>query len=416
MKTKIISTLISALVASSAFAVTYDPKNSPTPLGKDGTYVQLSAPVDTTEAIFDGQGQNNLFYVILDTSNPEQDANFTIINGFTAKRNTEGNEILTFKQQSPSKGIDATLTLKDGTYNFAKSDTSELIITSQGYADGVKSNRAVVFDSSTTTNLFTSTAKFQGTKSAKVVSKGTINIYNTTYTTSVPSDVAYGQLHTYGTFVQESGTINANDMLVESVNCNINGTLNLKQKSGATHYPVVIKDNRGLTFGKDAKLTTTANSRIQLNKDSTLTIQSGEKSIAVDMIMFNGDRGTLNLSGKNSVVHTNGKFDTILLTYSGKNVAKINVDGNAPGAFNSFFGPDPLNLFFVVILTSLGTWGLPQMVQKFYAIKSEKDSLSLASYQQKGLNVFCIFKGVFCNVVHLWLFLHPERKRWLYVL
>ena len=45
----------------------------------------------------------------------------------------------------------------------------------------------------------------------------------------------------------------------------------------------------------------------------------------------------------------------------------------APGVFNSFFGPDPLNLLGVVILTSLGTWGLPQMVQKFYAIKSEKD-------------------------------------------
>ncbi len=43
-----------------------------------------------------------------------------------------------------------------------------------------------------------------------------------------------------------------------------------------------------------------------------------------------------------------------------------------PGVFASFFGPDPLGLFFVVILTSLGTWGLPQMVQKFYAIKSEK--------------------------------------------
>lgn len=42
------------------------------------------------------------------------------------------------------------------------------------------------------------------------------------------------------------------------------------------------------------------------------------------------------------------------------------------GAFNSFFGPDPFNLLCVVILTSLGTWGLPQMVQKFYAIKSEK--------------------------------------------
>lgn len=42
------------------------------------------------------------------------------------------------------------------------------------------------------------------------------------------------------------------------------------------------------------------------------------------------------------------------------------------GAFASFFGPDPVNLAGVVILTSLGTWGLPQMVQKFYAIKDEK--------------------------------------------
>ena len=44
----------------------------------------------------------------------------------------------------------------------------------------------------------------------------------------------------------------------------------------------------------------------------------------------------------------------------------------SPGIFNSFFGPDPAGLLGVVILTSLGTWGLPQMVQKFYAIKSEK--------------------------------------------
>ena len=43
----------------------------------------------------------------------------------------------------------------------------------------------------------------------------------------------------------------------------------------------------------------------------------------------------------------------------------------SPGVFASFFGPDPVNLLGVVILTSLGTWGLPQMVQKFYAIKDE---------------------------------------------
>lgn len=40
------------------------------------------------------------------------------------------------------------------------------------------------------------------------------------------------------------------------------------------------------------------------------------------------------------------------------------------GPFVSFFGPDLPNLIGVIILTSLGTWGLPQMVQKFYAIKS----------------------------------------------
>ena len=42
------------------------------------------------------------------------------------------------------------------------------------------------------------------------------------------------------------------------------------------------------------------------------------------------------------------------------------------GAFASFFGTDPANLLGVIVLTSLGTLGLPQMVQKFYAIKSEK--------------------------------------------
>ncbi len=45
--------------------------------------------------------------------------------------------------------------------------------------------------------------------------------------------------------------------------------------------------------------------------------------------------------------------------------------GEMSGAYTSFLGPDPLSLLFVVILTSLGTWGLPQMVGKFYSIKSE---------------------------------------------
>ena len=57
---------------------------------------------------------------------------------------------------------------------------------------------------------------------------------------------------------------------------------------------------------------------------------------------------------------------------------------STPGIFASFFGPDPVNLLGVVILTSLGTWGLPQMVGKFYAIKNEK-SIS------KGMIISTIF-------------------------
>jgi SSS family transporter len=43
-----------------------------------------------------------------------------------------------------------------------------------------------------------------------------------------------------------------------------------------------------------------------------------------------------------------------------------------PGAFASILGPLPADLLGVILLTSIGTWGLPQMTQKFYAIKSEK--------------------------------------------
>ena len=44
---------------------------------------------------------------------------------------------------------------------------------------------------------------------------------------------------------------------------------------------------------------------------------------------------------------------------------------NGGWEYTSFFGPDPVALLVVVLLTSLGTWGLPQMVGKFYSIKSE---------------------------------------------
>ncbi|MCM1299318.1 MAG: sodium:solute symporter [Firmicutes bacterium] len=54
-----------------------------------------------------------------------------------------------------------------------------------------------------------------------------------------------------------------------------------------------------------------------------------------------------------------------------KSLAAETGDAGWAGAYSSFLGPNPLFLLFVVMLTSLGTWGLPQMVGKFYAIKNE---------------------------------------------
>ena len=69
---------------------------------------------------------------------------------------------------------------------------------------------------------------------------------------------------------------------------------------------------------------------------------------------------------------------SVLMAHGGlvpamQKLSDVPAEGWNGGAFTSFLGPDPLALLFVVLLTSLGTWGLPQMVNKFYAIKSEED-------------------------------------------
>ncbi|HKM03649.1 MAG TPA: sodium/solute symporter [Lachnospiraceae bacterium] len=72
-----------------------------------------------------------------------------------------------------------------------------------------------------------------------------------------------------------------------------------------------------------------------------------------------------------AVLNGNGGFIEAV-----KNLAEVESDViitmGQKGAFTSFFGADPWNLLGVIILTSLGTWGLPQMVHKFYTIKDEK--------------------------------------------
>ncbi len=59
------------------------------------------------------------------------------------------------------------------------------------------------------------------------------------------------------------------------------------------------------------------------------------------------------------------------LTAAVDKLAALPGDDGQPGLFASWFGPDPWGLLGVVVLTSLGTMGLPQMVGKFYSITDE---------------------------------------------
>lgn len=54
----------------------------------------------------------------------------------------------------------------------------------------------------------------------------------------------------------------------------------------------------------------------------------------------------------------------------------------APGIFASFFGPDPLGLLFVVILTSLGTWGCHRWYKNFMPSKMSPRSRQALLFQQ----------------------------------
>ena len=56
--------------------------------------------------------------------------------------------------------------------------------------------------------------------------------------------------------------------------------------------------------------------------------------------------------------------------------------------------PGAIALFSLVILTSLGPWGLPQMVQKFYAIKNEK-VIATATWATTGFAIIIVFGAYF---------------------
>ena len=84
-------------------------------------------------------------------------------------------------------------------------------------------------------------------------------------------------------------------------------------------------------------------------------------------------------------------------------VKALNVSEQAGHEYTSMFGPNPLFLLFVVLLTSLGTWGLPQMVGKFYSIKDEgsiKKGTVISTVFAIVVAGGCYFLGGFGKLYH----------------
>lgn len=67
-----------------------------------------------------------------------------------------------------------------------------------------------------------------------------------------------------------------------------------------------------------------------------------------------------------TVLNKAGGFTTAI-----QNLNAIPDDDGNLNTLGTLFGPHPADLFGVVVLTSLGTWGLPQMIQKFYSISDD---------------------------------------------
>jgi solute:Na+ symporter, SSS family len=82
----------------------------------------------------------------------------------------------------------------------------------------------------------------------------------------------------------------------------------------------------------------------------------------------------------------------------GEGLSRLSAIPKSGPGLVSVFSADPVNLLSLIILTSLGTWGLPQMVHKFYAIKDDnaiKKATIISTLFAAVIAAGAYFTGVF---------------------
>ena len=270
---------------------------------------------------------NNLYYLYAghaDSVDSKQlDAKYTVTGGATVARSGSGG---VFGIRS-SAGSSATFTVKDGTYNIGSKDGLFKDIVIEASSSSTTGNsQKLIFDSTSTTNVFTSQLVMKANLGTTIEVNGEFNVYNVallslTKNVVVPADAPYSKINLQqsGSFTLGSaGTINTDTMTITNTKTTFNGTLNLKTTSETN--ALALAGNTTATFNNGSKLYLESGKRILLRDNATLTINQGAM-IEADFVRFGDDKGgkgaKLILNGKDVLKNPAGTGDSNLLIVAG---------------------------------------------------------------------------------------------------
>ena len=269
---------------------------------------------------------NNLYYLYAGYSgsvdSKQLDAKYTVTGGATVARSGGGG---VFGIRT-SAGSSATFTVKDGTYNIGSNDGlfKDLDISATSSSTTGNSQK-LIFDSTSTTNVFTSQLVMKANLGTTIEINGVFNVYNValpslTKNVVVPADAPYSKINLQqsGSFTLGStGTINTDTMIITNTKTTFNGTLNFKTTSETN--ALSLAGNTTATFNNGSKLYLESGKRILLRDNATLTINQGAM-IEADFVRFgeNGGKGAkLILNGKDVLKNPAGTGDSNLLIVAG---------------------------------------------------------------------------------------------------
>ena len=269
---------------------------------------------------------NNLYYLYAGYSgsvdSKQLDAKYTVTGGATVARSGGGG---VFGIRT-SAGSSATFTVKDGTYNIGSKDgLFENLEIAASSSSTTGNSQKLIFDSTSTTNVFTSQLVMQANLGTTIEVNGKFNVYNVallslTKNVVVPADAPYSKINLQqsGSFTLGStGTINTDTMIITNTKTTFNGTLNFKTTSETN--ALSLAGNTTATFNNGSKLYLESGKRILLRDNATLTINQGAM-IEADFVRFgeNGGKGAkLILNGKDVLKNPAGTGDSNLLIVAG---------------------------------------------------------------------------------------------------